>query len=67
MAKSTEKQLRDEIYRVLKNVNLDNTPNVHASIQSEMGYKNIEAKIIELVLTDSLTPSACIPHIEREL
>lgn len=67
MAKSLEKQLRDEIYRVLKNVSSSNAPNLYQSIQSEVGYKNIEAKMIDMVLTEQLTPSACIPHLERQL
>ena len=67
MSQSIEKQLRDEIHRVLQNVSSDNAPTIHSSIQTEMGYKNIEAKIIALCVNEQMTPSACIPHIERQL
>jgi len=67
MPKTIADQLRDEINRVLQNVTSDNAPMVYSSIQTEMGYKNIEARVVELVVTEQMTPSACIPHLERAL
>jgi hypothetical protein len=67
MSSNIEKQLRDEIHRVLQNVDTSNAPRIHSAIKTERGYKQIEARIINMVIDDQLTPSACIPHLERQL
>lgn len=63
----TEEKLRAEIYKALRKVTKKSCPNVYERIQTEEGYSQIENKIINMVIHDSITPSACIPHIESEL
>ena len=62
-----EHQLRTEIMAQLKRVTPTNAPNVWKLIQTESGYRDMENRIIRIVATEGLTPSACIPHIENEL
>ena len=62
-----EQQLRTEIMSQLKRVTPGNAPNVWKLIQTEAGYRDMENRIIRMVATEGLTPSACIPHIENEL
>jgi hypothetical protein len=62
-----ENQLRQEIYGQLTQVTPYNAPKVHRLIQSESGYRDVEQRIIQLVVRDRITPSACIPQIENEL
>jgi len=62
-----EHQLRTEIMSQLKRVTSMNAPNVWKLIQTEAGYRDMENRIIRMVATEGLTPSACIPHIENEL
>ena len=62
-----EHQLRTEIMAQLKRVTSMNAPNVWKLIQTESGYRDMENRIIRMVATEGLTPSACIPHIENEL
>jgi len=62
-----EQQLRTEIMAQLKRVTSMNAPNVWKLIQTESGYRDMENRIIRMVATEGLTPSACIPHIENEL
>ncbi|MFP4060054.1 MAG: hypothetical protein ACLFUC_06185 [Bacteroidales bacterium] len=64
---SMEQQLRQEIFEQLSKVNASNAPNVFKLIQTESGYRNVEHRIINLVIRDRITPSACIPQIENEL
>lgn len=66
MSKTIEKELRAEIYRALQNVTNENSPRLHAILQTAKGYQQIETKIIHRMVTEQMTPSACIPHIERE-
>jgi hypothetical protein len=65
--KQLEQQLRTEIQAQLKRVTTLNAPNVWKLIQTESGYRDMETRIIRMVATEGLTPSACIPHIENEL
>lgn len=65
--KDTEKELRNEIFRQLSRVTPSNAPKVYKMLQSESGYRNIEQRIINLVVRERITPSACIPQIENEL
>jgi len=62
-----ENQLRNEIYEQLKQVRKEACPNIYERIQTESGYMQIESMIINMVINDHITPSACIPQIESEL
>jgi len=62
-----EHQLRAEIIAQLKRVTSLNAPNVWKLIQTESGYRDMENRMIRMVTTEGLTPSARIPHIENEL
>jgi DNA repair protein RadC len=64
---SIEQQLRQEIFDQLQKVTPSNAPNVYRLIQTVSGYRNVEQRIINLVVRDRITPSACIPQIENEL
>ena len=63
----TENAIRHEILEQLSKVNESNAPKVYKMIQTESGYRNIEQRIIGIVIRDRITPSACIPQIENEL
>lgn len=65
--KDIQKQLRAEILTQLKKVNSVNAPNVYHLVKTQAGYKEIEERIITIVATEGITPSACIPYIENEL
>jgi hypothetical protein len=60
-------ELRNEIAKVLKTVTEKSAPRVFEGIQSELGYKNIEDKIINMMLDNNISASATIPHLENEL
>ncbi len=64
-----ETELREAILEQLKKVQAkpELTPSVHRIIQSEKGYRWLENRIIQLMISDGLTPSATIPQIEAEL
>ena len=62
-----EKLLRKEIHEQLNRVNKKNAPKIYHKLKTKEGYNEIETKIILMVANDSITPSACIPHIESEL
>lgn len=64
---SVEERLRQEIFWQLGLVTKDNAPKIYQLLQTEAGYSNLEQQIINMVVRDKLTPSACIPHIENEL
>lgn len=64
---TVEQQLRKEILLQLSRVNPDNAPKVYQLIQTECGYRDMEQRIIGMVVRDRITPSACIPQIENEL
>ncbi len=66
MANKIEKELRDEILKQLKKVSKKSCPNIYQRIQ-EGAYRQIEEMIINMVINDHITPSACIPQIESEL
>jgi hypothetical protein len=61
-----EHELRTEIMAQFKRVTPHNAPNVWKLIQTESGYRDMENRMIRMVATEGLTPSACIPHIESE-
>jgi len=64
-----EKELREEILLQLKKVNSKPqlTPGIHHIIQSEKGYRWMENRIIQMMISDGVTVSAAIPQIEMEL
>lgn len=59
------KKVRDDIAKALATVIKNNAPTVYEAIQSTNGYKNIEDMIINMMLDNGMTASACIPHIEE--
>jgi uncharacterized protein (UPF0297 family) len=63
----TENVLRHEILEQLSKVTESNAPKVYKMLQTKSGYRNIEQRIIGIVIRDRITPSACIPQIENEL
>lgn len=62
-----EQELREEILYQLGKVNHKNCPKIYALIQTREGYSSIEERIINMVASEGITPSACIPQIEIEL
>ena len=64
---TTETQLRQEILDQLNRVTPKNAPKIYKMIQTESGYRNVEQRIITMVVRDRITPSACIPQVENEL
>lgn len=63
----TANKLREEILRQLKKVTQANSPNIWQGIQTSEGYKKIEQKIIERVISQNLVPAAVIPQMESEM
>lgn len=59
--------LRIDIAKALKTVTEKNAPRVFEAIQTELGYKNIEDKMINMMLDNNMTASAVIPHLDNEL
>jgi len=66
-ASTVEDQLRLEIAKQLKKVNSKNAPRIYQKLKEKGGYAGIESRIIQMVVRDGITPSACIPQIEVEL
>ncbi len=62
-----EKAIRTEILTQLRKVKPGTTPNVFAAIQTPEGYKGMESRIINMMITDNITPGACIAQIESEM
>lgn len=67
--KGLEKRLRQEVFQQLQKVNknIHLTPKIHKLIQTEKGYSWVERRIINMMINDGITASACIPQIESEL
>ncbi|MBC8753963.1 hypothetical protein H2O64_04725 [Kordia sp. YSTF-M3] len=59
--------LRQNIENALSQVTLQNAPKIFHAIEEEIGYKNIEDRIINMMISESMTASACIVHIENSL
>lgn len=59
--------LRNEILAQLKKVNKNNAPGIFALLNEPNGYLTVESRIIDMVIADSITPSACIAHLESEM
>ncbi|AXG68204.1 hypothetical protein KORDIASMS9_00396 [Kordia sp. SMS9] len=60
-------QLRTHIQNALRAVTTENAPNVYLAISEQQGYKNIEDQIIRMMISENMTASACIVHIENSL
>ena len=67
--KGLEHRLREEILYQLKKVqqNPTLTPGLYKAIQNEKGYAWAERRIIQMMIADGLSASACIPQIESGL
>jgi hypothetical protein len=59
--------IRNEVANALNTVTPEAAPRVYEAIQSELGYKHIEDKAINMMIDNRMTASATIPHIENEL
>jgi DNA repair protein RadC len=64
-----ENELRQEVFQQLKKAaeNPKLTPEISALIKDKSGYEWMERRIIQMMISDSITASACIPQIESEL
>jgi len=60
-------QLRTHIQNALSAVTTENASNVYLAISEQQGYKNIEDQIIRMMISENMTASACIVHIENSL
>ena len=60
-------KLRENIKAALATVTAANSPTIYKLIQTELGYKNVEERIINKMIHNNFSASACIPHLEREL
>lgn len=59
------KKVRESIKNALQTVTAENAPTVYEAIQTELGYKSIEDMIINMMIDENMTASACIPHVEE--
>ena len=57
------KEVRNEIARELQKVTPVSAENVYQAIQSEVGYKMVEALIIKMMVNEQMSASGCIPHV----
>jgi DNA repair protein RadC len=64
-----EDELRFEVFQQLKKAseNPGMTPNISKLLKTKSGYEWMERRIIQMMINDSITASACIPQIESEL
>lgn len=60
-------QLRGLINDELQKITNVSYPNIYKRIQSKEGYKQVEDSIINMVISNNITPSACIAQLESEL
>jgi hypothetical protein len=62
-----EKKLRDAVSNILKSLKKSEYPNIYRAVNSsEMGYKNIEDKMITMSINESMSLGSTLYHIERE-
>jgi hypothetical protein len=61
------KKVRQDVANALSTVTMKNAPMVYGAIQTETGYKNMEDRIINLMIDENITASGCIPHLENTL
>ncbi len=62
-----EKQIRDKIAQILKQVKPDEFPTVYEFIQTENGYKRVENRMITMFINEDVSLSGTLMHIENEL
>jgi DNA repair protein RadC len=64
-----ENELRQEVFSQLKKVSNSPklTPKIHKLLKTKSGYEWMERRIIQMMINDNITASACIPQIETEL
>lgn len=60
-------KLRENVKTALATVTPANAPTIYKLIQTEHGYQFVEQQIIEKMIQNDFSASACIPHLEREL
>lgn len=60
-------QLRENIKAALATVTTANAPVIYKLIQTEHGYQFVEQQIIEKMIQNDFSASACIVHLDREL
>ncbi|MEH0157361.1 hypothetical protein V6R21_24830 [Limibacter armeniacum] len=61
------KPLRNHIHTALSQTSPTKAPKVHNLLQTTKGYQNIEQKIIEMMVQEHISATACIPHLEAQL
>lgn len=59
--------LREAINKELKKITPSVYPKIHTRIKNRIGYAQIEDTIINMVIANGMTPSACIGLLEAEL
>lgn len=59
------KAVRKNIKQALQTVTTKNAPRVYDSLQTKVGYKNIEDMVLNMMIDNNMTASATIPHIEE--
>lgn len=64
---SFEKKVRDSIANELGKVTKNNFPAIYEAIQTQQGYERVELMIIQYMINNGFTASACIPPIETIL
>lgn len=64
---SLEKKVRKTIKKELQTVNSSNAPRVFEAIQTDLGYKNIEDRVINMMIDNNSSASAAIGLIEMTL
>ena len=62
-----EKKLREAIQKELGLINKSNAPKIFEFIQKENGYKEIEDKIINMMVQERFEIAECFIHIEETL
>lgn len=65
--KADEKIIRDQIARELERQTAKTAPNVYYHIQTEVGYKMVEAMIIQMSAIEGFSISGCIPQIDDQI
>lgn len=65
--KNSTTQLRAQIRKHLDQCNASHTPLVCAQIQTEAGYRRIEALVIQIAIRDRTSIGAAIVSVEMEL
>ncbi|MVO09738.1 hypothetical protein GOQ30_11270 [Flavobacterium sp. TP390] len=62
-----QEKIRKAIENELGLITKENAPKIYDFIQSENGYKEIEDKIIVMMVQEQFTISECFIHIEESL